>query len=332
MAHSVILGTGRALPARVVTNDDLTAFMDTTDEWVRTRTGIQERRWITEGESGVDLGKQASLEALAMAGLEPSALDAIIYATSTPDHYAPGNGVFLQRELGLTATIPAIDIRMQCAGFVYALSVADAYIRSRTFRRILVVGQEIQSTRMELSTEGRNTAVIFADGAGAMVLAATEEPNRGILAFDLHSQGENAEKLWAEAPSSMVRLEAWSTDIAEGRCWLQMDGREVFRHAVLRMPESVRAVLQEAGVVMEEIKLLIAHQANLRISEAVQKELGLRDEQTYNNIQWYGNTTAATIPIALDECARAGRLTQGDLVVLTAFGSGFVWASAALRW
>ena len=332
MAHSVILGTGRALPARVVTNDDLTAFMDTTDEWVRTRTGIQERRWITEGESGVDLGKQASLEALAMAGLEPSAIDAIIYATSTPDHYAPGNGVFLQRELGLTATIPAIDIRMQCAGFVYALSVADAYIRSRAFRRLLVVGQEIQSTRMELSTEGRNTAVIFADGAGAMVLAASDEPNRGILAFDLHSQGENAEKLWAEGPSSMVRLEAWPTDIAEGRCWLQMDGREVFRHAVLRMPESVRAVLQEAGVAMEEIKLLIAHQANLRISEAVQKELGLRDEQTYNNIQRYGNTTAATIPIALDECARAGRLAQGDLVVLTAFGSGFVWASAVLRW
>lgn len=332
MAQSVILGTGRALPARVVTNDDLTGYMDTSDEWIRARTGIQQRRWITEGESGVGFGKQASLDALAMAGLEPSALDAIIYATSTPDHYAPGNGVFLQRELGLTATIPAIDIRMQCAGFVYALSVADAYIRSRTFRHILVVGQEIQSTRMELSTEGRNTAVIFADGAGAMVLAASEEPNRGILGFDLHSQGENAEKLWADGPSSMVRLEAWPKDIAEGRCWLQMDGREVFRHAVARMPESVRAVLQQAGAAVEDIKLLIAHQANLRISEAVQKELGLRDEQAYNNIQWYGNTTAATIPIALDECVRAGRLAKGDLVVLTAFGSGFVWASSALRW
>ena len=332
MTQSVILGTGRALPARIVTNDDLAGFMDTSDEWIRARTGIQQRRWITEGESGVGFGKQASFEALAMAGLEPLALDAIIYATSTPDHYAPGNGVFLQRELGLTATIPAIDIRMQCAGFVYALSVADAYIRSGTFRHILVVGQEIQSTRMELSSEGRNTAVIFADGAGAMVLAASEEPNRGILGFDLHSQGQNAEKLWADGPSSMVRLEAWPKDIAEGRCWLQMDGREVFRHAVARMPESVRAVLKQAGAAVEDIKLLIAHQANLRISEAVQKELGLRDEQAYNNIQWFGNTTAATIPIALDECARAGRLAKGDLIVLTAFGSGFVWASSALRW
>lgn len=332
MPRSLILGTGRSLPSRVVTNDDLAALMDTSDEWIRTRTGIEQRRWIEPGDRGVALGRAAALQALAAAGLEPTALDAILYATSTPDHFLPGNGVYLQRELAIAATIPAIDIRMQCAGFIYALSVADAYIRSGAFRRILVVGQEIQSTRMDLSTEGRHTAVIFADGAGAVVLEATDANGRGILAFDLHGEGTHAEKLWVEGPGALVSPDAWAKEQAEGRYWLRMDGREVFRHAVVRMPESVRAALGRAGEDPAGIKLLIAHQANLRISEAVQKELALREEQTYNNIQRYGNTTAATIPIALDECARSGRLAQGDLVVLTAFGSGFVWGSCVLRW
>jgi 3-oxoacyl-[acyl-carrier-protein] synthase III len=332
MLRSLILGTGRSVPARTVTNDDLAALIDTSDEWIRTRTGIEERHWIEPGERGVDLGREAALQALAMAGLEPAQLDAIVYANSTPDHFLPGNGVYLQRELGIVATIPAIDIRMQCAGFVYALSVADAYLRTGSFRRILVVGQEIQSTRMDLSTEGRHTAVLFADGAGAVVLAATDAPGRGVLAFDLHGDGSHAEKLWVEGPGSLVRPDAWAKEQAEGRYWLKMDGREVFRHAVLRMPESVRAALGMAGEEVAGIKLLIAHQANQRISEAVQKDLGLADEQTYNNIQRYGNTTAATIPIALDECVRAGRLAEGDLVVLTAFGSGFVWGSVVLRW
>lgn len=332
MPSSVIVGTGRALPSRVVTNAELSALMDTSDEWIKTRTGIEERHWITPGESGAGLGRTASLQALEMAGLEPGDLDAIIYATSTPDHFAPGTGVFLQRMLGITESIPAIDIRMQCAGFIYALSVADAYIKTGTFRRILVVGQEIQSTRMQVSTEGRNTAVIFADGAGAVVLTASEEPGRGILTFDLHSQGEHAEKLWAEGPSAKIRLETWPEEIAAGRFWLSMDGREVYRHAVVRMPQSVRTALERAGERVENITLLIAHQANLRISEAVAKDLKLRDDQSYNNIQKYGNTTAATIPIALDECVRAGRVGPGDLVVFTAFGSGFVWGSCVLRW
>lgn len=332
MFQSLVLGTGHAVPARVVTNDDLAKLMDTSDEWIRSRTGIQERHWIEAGERGVGFGKLAALEALAMAGLAPAELNAIIYATSTPDHFLPGNGVYLQRELGITASIPAIDIRMQCAGFIYALSIADAYIRTGAFRRILVVGQEIQSTRMEVSTEGRYSAVIFADGAGAVVLGASEDGARGILGFDLHGDGTYAEKLWVEGPGSLVRPEAWAAEQAEGRYWLKMDGREVFRHAVARMPESVRAVLAATGQKLEDVKLLIPHQANLRISEAVQKELGLGDGQTYNNIQRYGNTTAATIPIALDECARGGRLAPGDLVVLTAFGSGFVWGSCVLRW
>lgn len=332
MPTSIILGTGRAVPPRVVTNDELSGLMDTSDEWIQARTGIRERHWIAPGETGAQLGEQASREALAAAGLAPAELDAIVYATSTPDHYAPGTGVFLQCRLGITSTIPAIDIRMQCAGFIYALSVADAYIRSGSFRRILVVGQEIQSTRMQLSTEGRHVAVIFADGAGAVVLGATEESGRGIAAIDLHTQGEHAEKLWAEGPSSTVRLETWPEALAAGKFWLQMDGREVFRHAVVRMPESVRAALARAGEKVEDISLLIAHQANLRISEAVAKELKLRSDQHYDNIQRYGNTTAATIPIALDECVREGRVRNGDLVVFTAFGSGFVWGSVVLRW
>lgn len=332
MPRSLILGTGHAVPKRVVTNDDLAGHMETSDEWIRARTGIRQRHWIEVGERGVSLGRLAALDALGMAGLEPAQLDAIVYATSTPDHFLPGNGVYLQRELGIAATIPAIDIRMQCAGFIYALSIADAYIRTGSFRRILVVGQEIQSTRMDLSTEGRHTAVIFADGAGAVVLGPTDHPSRGILAFDLHGEGSHAEKLWVEGPGALVRPEAWAAQLAEGRYWLTMDGREVFRHAVVRMPESVREVLSRAGEHVGAIDLLIAHQANLRISEAVQKELGLGDEQTYNNIQRFGNTTAATIPIALDECVRAARLSQHDLVVLTAFGSGFVWGSCALRW
>jgi len=330
--RSIILGTGRAVPARVVRNDDLAERMETSDEWIRSRTGIEERHWIEPGERGLELGRRAALEALDRAGLAPAELDAIVYATSTPDHFLPGNGVYLQRELGIDATIPAIDLRMQCAGFIYALSVADAYLRTGGFRRILVVGQEIQSTRMDVSTAGRYTAVIFADGAGAVVLGSSDDPERGILAFDLHGDGRHAEKLWVEGPGSLVRPEQWPAQAAEGRYWLRMDGREVFRHAVVRMPESVRAALARAGLTTDAIKLLIPHQANLRISEAVQKELGLRDEQTYNNIQRYGNTTAATIPIALDECARAGRLAPGDLVALTAFGSGFVWGSCVLRW
>jgi 3-oxoacyl-[acyl-carrier-protein] synthase-3 len=330
MPHSRILGTGFAVPDRVVTNQELSELMDTTDEWIRTRTGIQERRWVRQGETGVDLGLAATQRALEMADLTPGSLDAIIYATSSPDHFAPGNGVYLQRKLGIT-TIPALDIRAQCSGFIYALSVADAWIRTGDYRHILVVGGEIQSTGLEISTAGRHVAVIFADGAGAAVLGPADAAS-GILAFDLHAEGAHAEKLWVDAPGSMYHPRVSATQIEAGRHYLEMDGREVFRHAVVRMPESVRAVLAKAGEDIADLKLLLAHQANLRISEVMQKELGLGDDQVYNNIMWYGNTTAATIPIALDECVRNGRLQRGDLLVLTAFGSGFMWGSAALRW
>ena len=331
MLRTQFLGTGFAVPDRVVTNDELSRLMDTTDEWIRTRTGIQERRWVQEGESGVELGREAADRALEMAGLAPADLDAIVYATSSPDHFAPGNGVYLQKLLGID-TIPALDIRAQCSGFIYALSVADAWIRAGHYRHILVVGSEIQSTGLELSTEGRHVAVIFADGAGAVVLGPGDGNGSGILAFDLHSEGAHAEKLWVDAPGSMYHPRVSHQQLEAGRQYLEMDGREVFRHAVVRMPESVRAVLASAGQSLDDLTLLLAHQANLRIAEAMQKDLGLRDNQVYNNIMKYGNTTAATIPILLDECVRGGRLRRGDLLVMTAFGSGFMWGSAAVRW
>jgi 3-oxoacyl-[acyl-carrier-protein] synthase-3 len=305
--------------------------MDTSDEWIRTRTGIQERRWVREGETGVDLALAATRRALEMADVPALSVDAIVYATSTPDHFAPGNGVFLQRALGV-GTIPAIDIRTQCSGFVYALSVADAWVRTGQYRRVLVVGGEVQSTGMLMTTEGRNVSVLFADGAGAVVVGPTDREDRGILAFDLHSEGAHAEKLWVDSPGSMYHPRVSSEHIEAGRHYLDMDGKEVFRHAVVRMPESVHAVLDASGHTTEDLKLLVAHQANLRISEMMQRALCLRDDQVYNNIMSYGNTTAATIPIALDECVRAGRIEDGDLVVLTAFGSGFLWGSAAVVW
>jgi 3-oxoacyl-[acyl-carrier-protein] synthase III len=329
--HSRIVGTGFHVPERIVTNDDLAKSMDTTDEWIRTRTGIQERRWAVEGETSAALAHCAAERALEMAGIQPKELDAIIYATSTPDHFVPGGGVFLQRLMQL-GTIPALDIRQACSGFVYGLSVADAWIRTGSFRRILVVGAEIQSTGMDVSTAGRHTAVIFADGAGAVVLVPESDPARGLLAFDLQSQGEFAEMLWVDAPGSMHHPRISPRHLEEGRQYLQMDGKEVFRHAVTRMPESVRAVLKKIGAAPADLALLLSHQANLRISEMVQRELKLRDEQVYNNIQRYGNTTAATLPILLDECVRADRLHPGDLLAMTAFGSGFSWGSVACRW
>lgn len=331
MPNTRILATGHAVPERVVTNDDLAAMMDTSDEWITQRTGIRQRHWIREGESGTTLSQVAAGRALEAAGLEPAALEAIVYATSSPDHFAPGNGVLLQHAMGL-GPIPAIDIRTQCSGFVYALSIADAYIRAGMYRTVLVVGAEVQSTGMDVTTRGRNTAVIFADGAGAAVVQADDtRDGSAILGWDLHGDGAHADKLWVDAPGSMYHPRNQAAFL-DNKCFLDMDGREVFRHATTRMPESVVAALARAGVAAGDLALLIPHQANLRISEMVQKQLGLRDDQVYNNIDRFGNTTAATIPIALDECVRAGRLKRGDLLAITAFGSGFLWGSAVIRW
>lgn len=331
MRRTAIVGTGFHVPERVVTNDDLTRYMDTSDAWIRERTGIEERRWVSEGTTGADMARRASEAALAQAGVEADEVDAIVLGTLSPDHFFPGTGVFLQRELGLDA-VPCLDIRAQCSGFVYGLSVADAWIRVGQYRTVLLVGVEIQSTGLDLSTRGRDMAVLFGDGAGAALLQATDDPDRGVLSTHIHADGRHAEALWADASSSARHPRISPDDLAAGRQYPRMEGREVFKHAVTRMPEVVDEALAAQGLTAGDIDLLIPHQANLRISQMVQKRLGLADDRVYNNIQRYGNTTAATIPIALAEVVEQGRLQRGDLLCVVAFGSGFTWGSALIRW
>ena len=331
MTRTAIVGTGFHVPERVVTNHDLAQWMDTSDEWIRERSGIVERRWASEGTTSADMAARASRMALAEAGLDPSAVDAIVVATISPDHMFPGTSAFLQRELGLTG-IPAVDVRAQCSGFVYGLSIADAWIRVGQYRTVLLVGVEIQSTGLDVSTRGRDVAVLFGDGAGAAVLQATDDPDRGVLSTHLHAEGSNAELLWCEFESSAHHPRISADVIAEGRHYPSMVGKDVFKHAVTRMPEVVGEALAANGLATGDIDLLIPHQANLRIAQMVQKRLGLPDEKVFNNIQRYGNTTAATIPIALAEAVREGRLKRGDLLCLVAFGSGFTWGSALVRW
>lgn len=331
MIRTEVLSTGFHVPDRVVTNDALTHWMDTSDEWIRQRSGIVERRWVEEGVGGSDLAVRATQGALERAGLEPGDLDCLIVATLSPDHFFPGTGVFLQRKLAIDG-IPCLDVRNQCSGFLYGLSVADAWIRTGRYERVLLVGTEVHSTGLDVSTAGRDTAVLFGDGAGVAILGPTDEAERGVLSVHLHADGRHAEKLWVEAPA--LRYRPWISQeyIEKGMTRPRMDGREVFKHAVTRMPEAVREALAANGLEVSDIDMLIPHQANLRISQAVQKALGLSDDRVFNNIQRYGNTTAASIPIALHECVEGGRIERGDLVCLTAFGSGFTWGSALIRW
>jgi 3-oxoacyl-[acyl-carrier-protein] synthase-3 len=331
MPRTEFIATGFAVPSRVVTNDDLAKLMDTSDEWIVQRSGIRTRYWVSPGETGATLSKTAALRALAKAGLEPSALDCIIYCTCTPDHFEPGNGVFLQRELGVT-DIPAMDIRTQCSGFLYGLSVADAWIRTGQYKRILLVGAEIHSRGLDKTTRGRDTAVLFGDGAGVAILGPTDDPGRGVLSTHIFADGRHAEKLWVDGPGLAHDPFVSPELLAQGFHLPHMEGREVFKFASLKMPESVALALRSNGLTTQDIRLLVPHQANLRIIEMVQKATGLRDDQVFANIQKYGNTTAASIPIALDEALGQGRLARGELLVLTAFGSGFTWGSAAVRW
>jgi 3-oxoacyl-[acyl-carrier-protein] synthase-3 len=315
-----------------VTNEELTRYMDTSDEWIRERTGVVERRWVEEGMTGAGLAREASLAALEEAGLEAGDVDAIVLATLSPDHSFPGTGVFLQRELGV-ADIPALDVRAQCSGFLYGLSVADAWLRAGQYRTVLLVGTEIHSTGLDISTSGRDLAVLFGDGAGAVVLGASDhDSGRGVLSTHIHADGRKAEALWCEAASSSRHPRISSEDLEAGRHYPRMAGREVFRNAVARMPAAAWEALDANGLTTEDLDLLITHQANLRISHLVQERLGLPDAKVFNNIQRYGNTTAASIPIALSEAVDEGRLHVGDLLCLVAFGSGFTWASSLIRW
>lgn len=329
--RSYIRATGRYLPPRVVKNTDLEKMMDTSDEWIRTRTGIEERRFVEEGMGNYEMAYYATMNALEKAGMKPQDIDLIIYATLSPDYTFPGSGVLLQDKLGLDTT-PALDIRNQCSGFIYGLSIADQYIKTGMYKNILVVGSEIHSTGLDLTTRGRDVAVLFGDGAGVAIVSATEDERRGILSTHLHAEGKYAKELWIEIPGSIYHPRVTPEMLEEGRHYPKMNGRTVFKHAVQRMVEGVYEALNYNGLKVEDIDLLITHQANLRISKMVQEYLQLPDEKVYNNIQKYGNTTAASIPIAIDEAVEKGILKEGDLLCLVAFGSGFTWGSALIRW
>jgi len=332
MKKSRIIGVGHYVPDQIITNEFLSTIIDTNNAWIVERTGIEERRWFTPGKDTVNsMSFNASKMALDRAGLIPKDIDFIIFATITPDYFVPGNGVLLQRELGIQGT-PALDIRNACSGFIYALSIADQFIKTGMYKNILVVGAEIQSSALDKSDAGRSSAVIFADGAGAVVLQAVGADEPGILSTHLHADGDYAEELYLKDPGSSreVRL---SPEIVEGPSFkMFMNGNVVFKHAVVRFQEVIEEALQANHKNKSEIDLLVTHQANLRISNYIQQKLGLPDEKVFNNIMKFGNTTAATIPIALSEAWEQGRLKEGDLVCLAAFGSGFTWASALLHW
>lgn len=332
MPRTTFLSTGFSVPERVVTNDELTQWWDTSDGWIRERTGIQQRHWVEPGmQAGSDLALEATRSALDRADMNASELDCIIYATLSPDYFFPGSGVYLQRKLGVPG-IPAMDIRNQCTGFLYGLSVADAWIRTGQYRRILLVGAEVHSTGMDFTAPGRDLGVLFGDGAGVAILGPTDDPEQGVLSTHLYADGQYAEMLWCESDASANFPRISHDDLDAGKHYPVMQGRQVFKHAVTRMPESVRTALDVHGMGPDDIDLLIAHQANLRINEMVGQQLGLGPDRVYNNIERFGNTTAATIPIAIDECVQSGRLEHGDLLVLTGFGSGFTWGSAIIRW
>jgi 3-oxoacyl-[acyl-carrier-protein] synthase-3 len=332
MRKSRITGVGHYLPKNIVTNEDLSQMMDTNNEWIVERTGIQERRWFTPGlDTVTSMSVAASKMAIERAGIHTKEVDFIVFATITPDYFIPGNGVLVQRELGLQG-VGALDIRNACSGFIYALSVADQFVKTGMYRCVLVIGAEIQSSALDKSTEGRSSAVIFADGAGAAIVQAVDASEHGILSTHLHADGDYAEELYVRDPGSS-REERLSVQLIEsGSFNMQMNGSAVFKHAVEKFQAVIHEALQYNKMQTGDIDLLIPHQANLRISHFIQGKLGLPDDKVFNNIMRYGNTTAATIPIALSEAWEQGRIKDGDLICLAAFGSGFSWASALLKW
>lgn len=352
MIRSRIAGIGHFVPETVVKNAELEKYMETSDEWIQERTGIKERRFgVRHKETSTTLGAKAATAAIADAGIDKNEIDFIIFATLSPDYYFPGCGVLLQRELEITNTeIGALDIRNQCSGFIYGLSVADQFIKSGMYKNILLVGAEMHSMGLDFTTRGRGVSVIFGDGAGAVVLQGSKEEGKGILTTKLHSNGTHAEELALINPGSHggyhgeMEKYGFKEDSPYGGVFVTekmyedalfypyMNGKLVFKNAVRKFPEVILEALNSEGLTTADISLLIPHQANLRISQFVQKTLGLEDHQVKNNIQKYGNTTAASIPIALSEAKEEGRVNDGDLICLAAFGSGFTWGSALIRW
>ncbi|WP_340075673.1 beta-ketoacyl-ACP synthase III [Leptobacterium sp. I13] len=336
MYNSKIVGLGYYVPENIVTNDDLSKVMDTSDEWIQERTGIKERRYVVEGsgDTTTSMGVKAAKIAIERSGVSKDDIDFIIFATLSPDYYFPGPGVLVQRDLEMK-TVGALDVRNQCSGFVYAVSVADQYIKSGMYKNILVIGSELHSRGLDMTTRGRSVSVIFGDGAGAAVLTREEDATKGILSTHLHSEGAHAEELSVIAPGMGKR---WVTDILKDNdsedisYYPHMNGQFVFKNAVVRFSEVIIEGLQANGLTPADIDMLIPHQANLRISQFIQKKFGLSGDQVYNNIMKYGNTTAASIPIALTEAWEEGKIKEGDTVVLAAFGSGFTWGSVIMKW
>ena len=336
MYNSKIIGLGHYVPDNVVTNDDLSKFMETSDEWIQERTGIQERRWVKPNseDTTASMGVKAARIAIERAGISKDDIDFIVFATLSPDMYFPGPGVQVQHALDIK-TVGAIDIRNQCSGFVYGISVADQYIKSGMYKNVLVIGSELHSHGLDKTTRGRGVTVIFGDGAGAAVLTREEDTTKGILSTHLHSQGEHAEELVLIAPGMGKR---WVNDIIKDNdpndesYFPYMNGQFVFKNAVVRFSEVIMEGLMKNNLQKEDIDMLIPHQANLRIAQFIQKKFGLTDDQVFNNIQKYGNTTAASIPIALTEAWEQGKVKEGDTVVLAAFGSGFTWGSVIIKW
>ncbi|WP_179350012.1 3-oxoacyl-ACP synthase III family protein [Winogradskyella pacifica] len=336
MYNSKIIGLGKYVPDNVVTNDDLSKLMDTNDEWIQERTGIKERRWVKKGsgDTTATMGVKAAKIAIERAGIDKDDIDFIIFATLSPDMYFPGPGVQVQHALDIK-TVGALDVRNQCSGFVYAMSVADNFIKTGMYKNILVIGSELHSFGLDKTTRGRGVSVIFGDGAGAAVLTREEDNSKGILSTHLHSQGEHAEELVLIAPGMGKR---WVSDIIEDNdpndesYFPHMNGQFVFKNAVVRFSEVIMEGLMKNNLKVEDIDMLVPHQANLRISQFIQRKFKLSDDQVFNNIQKYGNTTAASIPIALTEAWEEGKIKEGDTVVLAAFGSGFTWGSVIIKW
>ncbi|WP_293881461.1 MULTISPECIES: 3-oxoacyl-ACP synthase III family protein [unclassified Sphingobacterium] len=348
MLQSKIAGIGYYVPKNVYTNNDLTRFMDTSDEWIQERTGIKERRYADRiGETTTTMGVEAAKIAIERAQITPQDVDFIIFATLSPDYYFPGCAVLLQREMGMNE-VGALDVRNQCSGFIYALSIADQFVKTGMYKNVLVVGSEKHSFALDFSTRGRAVSVIFGDGAGAVVVQPTAEDGKGILSTHLHSDGAEAEKLAMYYPGAssgiwLDEMPKWPEQelggllmtkemLEDGTAFPNMDGQAVFKKAVVKFPEVIQEALEKNNLKTNDIDLLIPHQANLRISQFVQKTLGLREDQVFNNIQKYGNTTAASVPIALCEAWEEGKIKNGDLICLAAFGAGFTWGSALIRW
>jgi len=330
MHRSKIAGLGFHVPPKVVTNKDLEKVIDTSDEWIQSRSGIQERHWV-DGNTGVsELGTEASKKALAAAGMEASSIDMIILATLTSDYFFPGSSAQIQHNLGI-GHVAAFDIKVACSAFIYALSIADQYIKTGHAKTILVIGAEVQSTALDVSTKGRDISVLFGDGAGAAIVTASEDES-AILSTHLHIDGEHLKDLWCEGPVSRENPRLSAKMLEEGRHYPFMNGREVFRHATTRFPEVINEAMDANNLTIDDIALIIPHQANLRISQFVAKKMNVGMDKVFSNIHKYGNTTAASIPIAMTEALEEKRFKKGDTIILAAFGAGFSWASAAIKW